>query len=597
MNSSTGVHNFHCVTIASVDFLKLPLKDILASRIKPENLFKEINSCSTLLSGKDKLRPDQQKICFLQPPDIPDYSKFDVTLLYTLIRNLCPKPEPTQGWGKEPKPADKQISDDIERIRQFRNNYFAHARCAAFTDSDFKAIWENLRAAVERIQKNVNYTVDYNAELIKIESSKCEHDHFEQCQLLLRAYAGLDKDDRADPDFFIKGQDAVVCGEKAQFEVDVKTSELSCCLIKWQKRNGEITEDIDTSKMKYSGSSKSILVIQSVCKKDEGEYQVVFSRKSNENEYKLSTNKICLQVLGEVPELTDLEVIPGKQEINICCCHAVKELSPSVQHIEWSKNDRILDEKCKPLLAKHGYNCCLEIPSPSLEDRGKYSCTVSNPVGCVSKHVIIDVPSVNISIKSTVSFYGSKTTIKSVVLSNPSPGKVEWQRSKDGNTFDFIDIEQPKYFGSLNCFESPYLVISNTTFDDRLYYRLLVWNKIGKNVSNVVYLNVTGSTPNITTCQKTNIKSKTVTLIGTVFLYDDSPEVSEVFWTKNGIRIDTQKSGGRLSEVTINDPSLTIKNVCRDDTGNYQLTATNAVGSTISDSIILAGRRLPLEIF
>lgn len=119
-------------------------------------------------------------------------------------------------------------------------------------------------------------------------------------------------------------------------------------------------------------------------------------------------------------------------------------------------------------------------------------CT-SNPNETYLLSLFSDVPIVNISIKSTVSFYGSKTTIKSVVLSNPSPGKVEWQRSKDGNTFDFIDIEQPKYFGSLNCFESPYLVISNTTFDDRLYYRLLVWNKIGKNVSNVVYLNVTGS--------------------------------------------------------------------------------------------------------
>lgn len=46
-------------------------------------------------------------------------------------------------------------------------------------DSDFKVIWENLRVVVERIQKNVNYIVDYNVELIKIESFKCEYDYFE----------------------------------------------------------------------------------------------------------------------------------------------------------------------------------------------------------------------------------------------------------------------------------------------------------------------------------------------------------------------------------------------------------------------------------
>lgn len=93
--------------------------------------------------------------------------------------------------------------------------------------------------------------------------------------------------------------------------------------------------------------------------------------------------------------------------------------------------------------------------------------------------------------------------------------------------------------------------------------------------------------PNITTSQETNIKGKILKLIGNVSLYDDSPDILEVFWTKNGERIDTRGSGGRLSEVTIDNPSLIIREVNVDDAGNYQLTAVNAVGSTTSDVIVL----------
>lgn len=70
-------------------------------------------------------------------------------------------------------------------------------------------------------------------------------------------------------------------------------------------------------------------------------------------------------------------------------------------------------------------------------------------------------------------------------------------------------------------------------------------------------------------------------------LYDGSPDIQEVFWTKNGEKIDTQGSGGRLSEVTIDDPSLTIRHVSNEDAGDYQFTAVNAVGSTTSDVIVL----------
>lgn len=93
--------------------------------------------------------------------------------------------------------------------------------------------------------------------------------------------------------------------------------------------------------------------------------------------------------------------------------------------------------------------------------------------------------------------------------------------------------------------------------------------------------------PNITTSQETNIKCKLLKLIGNVSLYDDSPDILEVFWTKNGEKIDTRGSGGRLLGVTISRPSLIIKNVNVDDAGNYQLTAVNAVGSTTSDVIVL----------
>lgn len=191
---SNDQRNFECVTVASVDFIKLPLRDILESLIQPVDLFKGINSCSALLSGKFKLRQDQLKLCFIQPPAEPDYSKLDVTLLYTLIRNLCPSLKPTKGWGKDPDDADIQIGDDIERLRLFRNNYHVHADSAAISDAAFKDIWKNLKSVVHRLQKymyNSGRNVNYEQELIKIESSKIAQDHLDSCKLLLQALMNI----------------------------------------------------------------------------------------------------------------------------------------------------------------------------------------------------------------------------------------------------------------------------------------------------------------------------------------------------------------------------------------------------------------------
>lgn len=72
-----------------------------------------------------------------------------------------------------------------------------------------------------------------------------------------------------------------------------------------------------------------------------------------------------------------------------------------------------------------------------------------------------------------------------------------------------------------------------------------------------------------------------------VFLNEKSPQLQEVFWTKNKQKLDIPGSGGKLSGVTINDPSLIINKVNPHDAGEYQLTATNSVGESKSDVIVL----------
>lgn len=76
-------------------------------------------------------------------------------------------------------------------------------------------------------------------------------------------------------------------------------------------------------------------------------------------------------------------------------------------------------------------------------------------------------------------------------------------------------------------------------------------------------------------------------MVGDVFVYGDLPAIQSVFWTKNGKEINTEGSGGKYTKVTVDNPSLTIFEANEFDAGSYQLTATNAVGSTSSEFLIL----------
>ena len=68
-----------------------------------------------------------------------DYSEFDITLIYSLLRNLPATNtslRPTAGWGKLPvATGDITLGDDIERIREIRNEVYGHVATTALSDA------------------------------------------------------------------------------------------------------------------------------------------------------------------------------------------------------------------------------------------------------------------------------------------------------------------------------------------------------------------------------------------------------------------------------------------------------------------------------
>lgn len=54
-----------------------------------------------------------------------------------------------------------------------------------------------------------------------------------------------------------------------------------------------------------------------------------------------------------------------------------------------------------------------------------------------------------------------------------------------------------------------------------------------------------------------------------VFLYDELFVVNDVYWMKNGIKLDVLKSDGKYLGVNINDLLFIINNVNYNDVGDY----------------------------
>ncbi|XP_048766626.2 uncharacterized protein LOC125673832 isoform X2 [Ostrea edulis] len=103
--------------------------------------------------GGSKFTEEEMNVLFPGKNSTATSSKLDVTVMYRLVRNYgVDIPSPTKGWGKKPDICKKEIGDDLERIRSYRNKVkHATEETDVMDEDDFDIQWNDLKQAIVRL--------------------------------------------------------------------------------------------------------------------------------------------------------------------------------------------------------------------------------------------------------------------------------------------------------------------------------------------------------------------------------------------------------------------------------------------------------------
>ncbi|XP_062574510.1 uncharacterized protein LOC134236361 [Saccostrea cucullata] len=506
---TSNEQNFIYYGLATVEEIPRVLRILLESQIPPRKLSSAVQKCSTI-----NLRQEQLNIVCPKSGKNPNYDVFDVTLLYTLLRNLCPVLRPSQKWGETPSSTNLTVGDDIERLRIIRNGSIAHSSQSSIPDLEFKNLWTELENICKRMEihtKNIPCHTIYKSGLSNVLkkdlgsksledyqsliASNCHNvaEKIEELSNQMQTLVSLHKKEVfKNPK--INGPNTIQCGSKAEIylEFDSGPSECSVDLkcVRWMKRKKQECKEIDITDEAYRGSSSHKLVICEVSPDDEGEYQAIVG--TDLRSVCIHTNKIILEVTGSKPS------------VQISC--------PRSTH------------------------------------------------------------------------FGNSAEIFARIQSDLPVLHLKWQTVLGEKVSD-INVDLPKFQGSVLKFPESKLVINNAAFEDGHQYQFFVSNAMGESISQPLLLHISGSPPLISIGYKANLQKRSIKLLCEISLSEDSPPLTDVHWIKNTKRITLD--GNKYISGSMADPSLLILNVDDSDAGNYQCVATNIVGTSETQVISL----------
>jgi hypothetical protein len=135
------------------------LQDVLEYHIPRSQISSEVTTQIKKQRRQDKqfLKFGAEQMLTINNAHTDGYRNFDITLLYTLLRNLkCLNiTAPTQGWGTSNMPGNGEttLGDDIERIRLIRNNIWGHVAVPSLSEKESQDLWSIISGVCSRMQK------------------------------------------------------------------------------------------------------------------------------------------------------------------------------------------------------------------------------------------------------------------------------------------------------------------------------------------------------------------------------------------------------------------------------------------------------------
>lgn len=139
------------------------LRDVLRKEISPSDLEKKVRAYISM-KKKSLINKHQEALVYGH-----DYSKFDVTLLYFLLRNMCSIQPHSNKWGKNPRAGDGSVSANIERIRLLRNEY-GHNSETSISDTNFIKNYQYIKDTVQELEMYLGTSTKYQDEVKELET-------------------------------------------------------------------------------------------------------------------------------------------------------------------------------------------------------------------------------------------------------------------------------------------------------------------------------------------------------------------------------------------------------------------------------------------
>lgn len=139
---------------------------VLTKEICPSTLSQKVKTYLSMLPKGKQLPITKQQETIIRNGN---YSDFDITLLYFLLRNISNIRPHTKQWGNEPNPSDRGVSANVERIRLIRNKY-GHCPELSISDTDFHQKIQEISGIIQDLETYLGTSTVYQDAVIEIKT-------------------------------------------------------------------------------------------------------------------------------------------------------------------------------------------------------------------------------------------------------------------------------------------------------------------------------------------------------------------------------------------------------------------------------------------